>query len=441
MDSNGKKANGVRSRQLILFGLVSLLILAVAGVAAYVYSRDAGSKTVTGKEAKIESRPIVTGGAAYSDKEAWMTQSATEQTATRKRLKELEVQLAQMTERSKNEVDRLTASGRLAASQPKPVDIGPPPSSIFAPPVLPTSVEPPPARPKPTFPILSAPPPPVPATPAVPPAAPRGAIGSVEFDAEAPKPTGAGPTAKPQSLRSGNAVSGTDSISLSRKRDEEGAESGGLGEQRQAGSFIPSGTFARIVVLNGLDAPTGGQAQSNPAPVLLRVLDAANLPNGYKADLAGCIVTANGYGDVSAERAYIRIDRLTCVNESGGAIDIPVKGYIAGEDGKAGMRGRLVTKTGQILANGLLAGIGSGIGQAFQSSAVTTTISPFGGAAETVEPGKAAQAGVAGGVGKAFDVLSKYYVSLAEKTFPIIEVDGGRVADLVISRGFTIERK
>ena len=32
-----------------------------------------------------------------------------------------------------------------------------------------------------------------------------------------------------------------------------------------------------------------------------------------------------------------------------------VKGYVAGEDGKAGMRGRLVSKQGQILANALLA--------------------------------------------------------------------------------------
>ena len=38
---------------------------------------------------------------------------------------------------------------------------------------------------------------------------------------------------------------------------------------------------------------------------------------------------------------------------------------LAGEDGKAGMRGRLVSKQGQLLANALLAGVASGIGQAF----------------------------------------------------------------------------
>ena len=185
--------------------------------------------------------------------------------------------------------------------------------------------------------------------------------------------------------------------------------------------------------------PTGGQSQANPSPVLLKIIDAASLPNGFRANLAGCIVTANGYGDVSAERAYIRIDRLTCVSETGGAVDIAVKGYVAGEDGKAGMRGRLVTKTGQILANALLSGIGSGIGQAFSASATTTSTNPFGGVSQTVDPGKELQAGLSGGVGKAFDTLAKYYVTLAEKTFPIIEIDGARVADVVFSRGFTLE--
>ena len=121
----------------------------------------------------------------------------------------------------------------------------------------------------------------------------------------------------------------------------------------------------RVVLLAGLDAPTGGQAQNNPHPILMRVLDPAQLPNRYMADMKDCVVTANGYGDISSERAYIRTDRLSCIDQKGGAVDVSLKGYVAGEDGKAGMRGRLVSKQGQALANAFLAGIGSGIGQAF----------------------------------------------------------------------------
>ena len=69
------------------------------------------------------------------------------------------------------------------------------------------------------------------------------------------------------------------------------------------------------MVLNGLDAPTGGAAQQNPHPVLLQLSDDAVLPNKFRAALKNCMVTANGFGDVAAERAYIRTDRLSCIDE------------------------------------------------------------------------------------------------------------------------------
>ncbi len=207
-----------------------------------------------------------------------------------------------------------------------------------------------------------------------------------------------------------------------------------------AENYLPAGTFMRAVLLAGLDAPTGGQAQNNPHPVLLRVIDPAQLPNQYLANMKDCVLTANGYGDISSERAYVRMDRLSCIDTKGGAIDVAIKGYVAGEDGKAGMRGRLVTKQGQALANAFLAGIGSGIGQAFQQSASTTSVSPLG-STTTVTDGKELQAGVSSGIGSAMQQLSKYYIKLAEQIFPVIEVDGGRVVDVILTRGMSIERQ
>lgn len=211
-------------------------------------------------------------------------------------------------------------------------------------------------------------------------------------------------------------------------------------EKTSAENYLPAGTFMRVVLLAGLDAPTGGQAQNNPHPVLMRVLDPAQLPNRYMADMKDCVVTANGYGDISSERAYIRTDRLSCIDQKGGAVDVSLKGYVAGEDGKAGMRGRLVSKQGQALANAFLAGIGSGIGQAFKESSSTVSTSPLG-STSTVTDGKELQAGLASGVGSAMSQLSKYYIKLAEQVFPVIEVDGGRVVDVVLTRGQSIERR
>ena len=121
-----------------------------------------------------------------------------------------------------------------------------------------------------------------------------------------------------------------------------------------------------------------------------------------------------------------------------GRVGFSVRHYVAGEDGKAGMRGRLVSKQGQILANALLAGVASGIGSAFQQSSTTYSVSPLG-STSTVEPGKQLEAGLGTGMGKALDRLAQYYISLAEKIFPVIEIDAGRTVDVVLTQGIALQ--
>lgn len=203
-------------------------------------------------------------------------------------------------------------------------------------------------------------------------------------------------------------------------------------------NYIPSGSFVRAVVLGGIDAPTGGQAQSNPQPVLLRLTNNAILPNRYRSQVKECFVVGAGFGDISSERAYIRTESLSCVLKNGRAIDLPVKGYIADESGKAGMKGRLVTKQGQILANALVAGLASGFGSILQARSTTTSVSALG-ATQTTTPGQEINAGLGAGVGKALDRLSQYYITLADKIFPVIEVDAGRTVDVVFTKGVVLE--
>jgi len=225
--------------------------------------------------------------------------------------------------------------------------------------------------------------------------------------------------------------------------DNAGGAKGGGGNvtgDQSAETYIPAGSFMRGVLLSGLDAPTGGQAQQNPHPVVIEVLDMASLPNKFKADYKNCRFTANGAGDLSSERAYIRLDRLSCISEDGGALDVSVKGYIADQTGKAGVRGRLISKQGQVLANALLAGVASGIGTAFSQGAMTTSISPLG-STQSVKDGEELKAGIGQGVGNALTQLSKYYIQLADKMFPIIEIDAGQPVDIVITKGIAVARK
>lgn len=214
---------------------------------------------------------------------------------------------------------------------------------------------------------------------------------------------------------------------------EEGTAEAGA-TQHEGETYVPAGTFVRALLLNGLDAPAGGQAQANAAPVLLSAVADAQGANGYRSALKRCTITGNGYGDISAERAYLRTDRLSCVGPAG-AIDIPVKGYIVGEDGKTGVRGIVVTKTGQVLANALYSSIGSGLAAAFRAEGVQTTTNALGTTEQTTD---AFKAGVGTGLGKSFDKLSDYYIKLADKMFPVVEVSGSRVVEVVFTRGFVL---
>ncbi|MBD3821238.1 MAG: hypothetical protein IE914_03095 [Thiotrichales bacterium] len=207
---------------------------------------------------------------------------------------------------------------------------------------------------------------------------------------------------------------------------------------KKADSYIPAGSFVRAILIGGLDAPTGGQAQSNPHPVLMKLDDLAQLPNDLKYDIKNCHLIGASYGDISSERAIIRLETLSCIDQDDVVHEATVKGFVFGEDGKAGVRGRVITKQGQLLVNSLIAGIGAGIGQAFQQQSMTYSTSALGSVG-TIDPEKIGVAGVGTGVGKALDRLSQYYISLAEKMFPVIEVDAGRSVDVVLTSGFSFD--
>ena len=110
------------------------------------------------------------------------------------------------------------------------------------------------------------------------------------------------------------------------------------------------------MLLNGLDAPTGQGARQQPTPALVRIKHDALLPNRFRADVKECFVIVGGFGDLGSERAYLRAETLTCVRIDGGVIEVPLDAYAVGEDGKVGIRGRLVSKQGALLAKALQAG-------------------------------------------------------------------------------------
>lgn len=203
-----------------------------------------------------------------------------------------------------------------------------------------------------------------------------------------------------------------------------------------AGTYLPAGSFARAVVLAGATVSTGGTASSNPVPMLLEIKDLARLPNALRANVKACFVTANATGDLSSERVWIRLERLSCMTQSGKALDARIQGYVTGDDGKTGVRARLVTRSGQAIASALLTGSISGLGKAVSLSAQDTTTYTSGAVGTTVSD--SFRAGLGEGLESALDRIADYYIRLADKIFPCLEIDSGRKVDLILSQGLTV---
>jgi len=148
-------------------------------------------------------------------------------------------------------------------------------------------------------------------------------------------------------------------------------------------------------------------------------------------------VIAFAHGDISSERAMARTETLSCIDKNDVVHEHEVKGYIYDESGMAGIRGTLVSKQGQLIANSILAGVGAGVGSAFNQQASTISNSALG-SMTTLDPNKIGMAGLGQGVNSGLGRLADYFIKLAEQLHPVIEVSAGRAVDIVFTHGFKI---
>lgn len=211
--------------------------------------------------------------------------------------------------------------------------------------------------------------------------------------------------------------------------------------------FIPAGSILTGVLLNGLDAPTGKKARKEPMPVLFRIKKEAILPNRFHADVRECFLLASGFGDLSAERAYFRGETFSCVRQDGGVIEVPMNAYATGEDGKNGVRGRVVSKQGALLAQSMMAGFLRGFSDAFGRNQIPVLMTGGLGALSGSTPfqnafsSQSMEGGALKGAGYAMERLSHFYMDMAEEIYPVIEVDATRQVNFIVQKGTALKLK
>lgn len=200
--------------------------------------------------------------------------------------------------------------------------------------------------------------------------------------------------------------------------------------------YIPSGAFSNAIILEGADANASVTAQTtNVAPMMFKLTGDLHLPaNNRSNKLKGCFVTAGTYGDISSERAIVRLERLSCVI-NGKHIDQVVQGHVAFY-GKNGIKGTPVMRNGKMLglafASGAMGGLGSSVSQV---GATTVGI----GATSTVGLNDVARQALGGGASTAANKMADYYIQRAEQYHPVIPIGSANRVEVVFQNGFWAE--
>ena len=161
------------------------------------------------------------------------------------------------------------------------------------------------------------------------------------------------------------------------------------------------------------------------------------MPNRYTSDIRECFLLTGGRGDLASERVKLRGETLSCIRDDGSVIESKLNSYVAGEDGKEGVKGRLVSKQGQIIARSLVAGFASGLSDAFDVNAVPTISTSSDGTVEyqQVYSSDALQGAAVKGFSNAMERISEFYLDMAKDIFPVVEVNAGRQVDVVVTTG------
>jgi conjugal transfer pilus assembly protein TraB len=206
-------------------------------------------------------------------------------------------------------------------------------------------------------------------------------------------------------------------------------------------NYLPPNSFASAKVIVGVDASAGVNSQTDPLPVVLRVTGPARsvYQNGrlLTTKIEGCLINGAARGELSSEKVYVKLQKMTCPQPGGRYAVSEVKGFIAFA-GKTGVRGRVVSREGSLVTQAFLAGLAGGFGRGFSANATSFLTQPnvtVNGQREKLGIGDIAQGGLGEGVAQSADMVSKYLIERAEQYQPVIEMPTGIDVEIVFLEG------
>lgn len=209
-------------------------------------------------------------------------------------------------------------------------------------------------------------------------------------------------------------------------------------------NYLPPNSIAMAKVVVGVDATANTKSQTDPLPVVLRITGQARSVYAQgkllKTNIVGCMVNGAAMADLSSEKVYVKLQRMTCPQPGGRVAVSEVKGFIA-FGGKTGVRGRVVSRSGNLVTQAFVAGALGGFGRGFSANSQSFLTAPsvtVNGQRSSLSPLDIAQGGLGQGVAQSADTVSKYLIERAEQYQPVVEMPTGLDVEVVFLDGVFI---
>jgi conjugal transfer pilus assembly protein TraB len=206
--------------------------------------------------------------------------------------------------------------------------------------------------------------------------------------------------------------------------------------EKNTENFIPAGSFAPARLLAGISVPTGVTVQSDPFPVIIQITDKAITPNDETIDLKNCRVIGSCYGNISNERAIVRLETLSCVDVKTKKVnETKIAGYLVGADGLPGIRGTVISMDKKHIQNAFLGGFISGLARTASEKSDSGISLNLNNQLKPQKFKDKLQDNSLSSLGEGSEKIANYFIKKAESIQEVIEVPIGASVSVVFSSG------
>ncbi|MCQ1058398.1 TraB/VirB10 family protein [Photobacterium sp. ZSDE20] len=223
-------------------------------------------------------------------------------------------------------------------------------------------------------------------------------------------------------------------------REEEARQAVEAEDKQRNIVHLPAGTIISGTLINGMQVPTGSSSSNNPMPALMRVKREAILPNYFSSDeVRECVIIASSRPVIEASRVVFRAEHISCLRDDGRHVESRLTAISSGRDGQIGVPATLVSRNGELLAKTAVAGFLEGLTDVLSKTSIEVNSDDGVFAISGNDLRNLTGSAAIAGAGDALDRLAQYYMDLADKMQPTLQVLPGISVDFNVTSLSTLD--